>query len=205
MTKVGIVDCGISNLGSMRNAFDFLGIDSRVVHRPNELRDCSHIVLPGDGTFPAGMRRLQERGLDQAIRGAATAGKMILGVCLGMQLFSEGGDEFELTRGLALVPGRVVAMRPNDRRLPVPQIGWNRVSFRRTGPLTEGLGEDPVFYFMQSYVYADPAAPIVVGTCDYGGPVAVMIEQDNILGFQFHPEKSQRAGLRLLHNFAHAS
>jgi glutamine amidotransferase len=201
VTRAAIIDCGISNVGSVHNALEFLGVENRIVHHPGELANYSHIVLPGDGSFPAGMKRLCESGLDQAVRDAAQAGKMILGVCLGMQLLAETGDEFEPTAGLGLIRGRVVAMRPDDPALRIPQIGWNKVSFRASSALTRGLGGSADFYFMQSFVYADPEAPMVTGTCDYGGPVAAVIEQGNIFGFQFHPEKSQRAGLRLLRNF----
>jgi imidazole glycerol-phosphate synthase subunit HisH len=201
MTRVGVVDCGISNLGSMLNALEFLGVESCVVQRPPELRDCSHVVLPGDGTFPSGMRMLRQRGLDEAVQAAAAAGKMILGVCLGMQLLAEQGEEFEPTNGLGLTAGRVVRMQPNDPTLPVPQIGWSEVSFYRETRLTAGIGERPSFYFMQSYAFADPSAPAVAGVCHYGGPIVAVIEQGHVFGVQFHPEKSQRAGLRLLRNF----
>jgi glutamine amidotransferase len=201
MIRVGIVDSGISNVGSVRNALDFLGVENSPVFLPRELDGCSHIILPGDGTFPAGMKSLQQSGLDMALRKAAKAGKHILGICLGMQLLAAEGFEFEATTGLGLMPGSVVALAPDEKALPVPQIGWNALSFRKKSRLAEGLGQNPAFYFMQSFVFADPAADEVVATCDYGGPVVAMIERDNVFGFQFHPEKSQRVGLQLLRNF----
>jgi glutamine amidotransferase len=201
MTKVGIVDSGISNVGSVRNALDFLGVENCPVFRPQELDGCSHIILPGDGTFPAGMKGLQQSGLDHALRNSAKAGKYILGICLGMQLLAAEGFEYETTVGLGLMPGSVVALAPDDKALPVPQIGWNSISFRRQTRLANGVGQNAAFYFMQGFVFADAAANEVVATCDYGGPVVAMIERDNVIGFQFHPEKSQRAGLQLLRNF----
>jgi imidazole glycerol-phosphate synthase subunit HisH len=202
MTMVAVIDCGISNVGSVRNAFEFLGIESRLAQVPDDLKGCSHVVLPGDGSFPVGMRMLRERGLDHAIAEAVHRGTPLLGICLGMQLMAEEGEEFELTRGLELTCGRVVRMAPNDPKLPMPQVGWNDVKFYRESHLSRGLGERASFYFMQSYAFADPSASAVAGVCDYGGPVVAVIEQGNLFGVQFHPEKSQQAGLAILKNFA---
>jgi glutamine amidotransferase len=205
MTCIGIVDCAISNVGSVRNAFQFLGFATRLLRVPDDLEVCSHVVLPGDGSFPTGMARLHETGLDTAIAKAAHGGRPILGICLGMQLLAEEGEEFGLNRGLGLTCGRVVRMQPSEASYPVPQIGWNDVLFYRETRLAAGLGERASFYFMQSYAYADPSASAVAGVCDYGGPVVAMIEQANIFGVQFHPEKSQKAGLQILGNFAAVS
>ena len=202
MSRVGVLDYGISNVGSVQNAFDFIGVPSRLVHRPAELADCSHVVVPGDGSFPEGMACLQQTGLDEAVRRAAEDGKMILGICLGMQLFAEEGEEFGATRGLGLISGRVVAMRSNDPALTLPQVGWNDVSLRDHSRLGAGLGGRAAFYFMQSFVFDDPAAPHVTAHCDYGGPHVSAVEKGNVMGVQFHPEKSQRPGLRLLKNFS---
>ena len=201
MTTVAIVDCGISNVGSVRNALNFLGLRSRLAHRPVDFAGCSHIILPGDGSFPVGIRLLRETGLDEAIHAAAHNGTPVLGICLGMQLMAETGDEFGVTPGLGLICGHVVRMVPVGDRLPVPQVGWNDVTFCRDSRLSHGLDERTPFYFMQSYAFADPSASAVSGLCNYGGPVVAMIEQGNIFGVQFHPEKSQRAGLAVLANF----
>lgn len=202
MTCVAVIDCGISNVGSVRNAFEFLGVQTRTVAVPEDLAACSHMVLPGDGSFPTGMQRLRQAGLDQAISEAIHRGMPLLGICLGMQLLAEEGEEFEPTRGLGLTGGRVVRIEPSDPALPVPQIGWNDVTFYRSTRLVAGLGEGTSFYFMQSYAFADPSASAVVGVCDYGGPVVAVIEQGHVFGVQFHPEKSQRAGLTILKNFS---
>jgi imidazole glycerol-phosphate synthase subunit HisH len=202
MINIGVIDCGISNVGSVRNAFRFLGIKSEIVRTPEALKDCSHVVLPGDGSFPVGMARLREMGLHHAIAEAAHDGVPLLGICLGMQLMAEEGEEFGTTRGLGLTCGRVIRIRPSDPKLRVPQVGWNDVSFFRETRLAAGLGGNSCFYFMQSYAFSDPSASAVAGVCDYGGPVVAVIEQGNIYGVQFHPEKSQRAGLALLANFA---
>jgi glutamine amidotransferase len=202
MTRIGIIDCGISNVGSVQNAFEFLGIKTQLLHEPEDLKGCSHVVLPGDGSFPVGMLRLRERGLDQAVGEAVHRGIPLLGICLGMQLLAEEGEEFELTRGLGLTCGRIVRMSPADSKLPIPQVGWNDVAFYRETRLSAGIGDRAAFYFMQSYAYADPSASAVAGVCDYGGPVVAVIEQGHLFGVQFHPEKSQRVGLALLRNFA---
>jgi imidazole glycerol-phosphate synthase subunit HisH len=202
VTRVGVVDCGISNVGSVRNAFDYLGIRCDLVSRREQVLDCSHIVLPGDGSFPVGMRMLREQGLDEAITAAFRRGVALLGICLGMQLLADRGEEFGETDGLGLTCGHVVRMRPNNADLSVPQIGWNDVTFCRQARLSHGLGERAPFYFMQSYAFADPSASAVAGVCEYGGPVVAMIEQGHLFGVQFHPEKSQQAGLRVLSNFA---
>jgi len=202
VTQIGVLDYGISNVGSVQNAFDFLGVASRLVAAPRELEDCSHVVVPGDGSFPEGMACLKNTGLAEAILRAAERGKMVLGICLGMQLFAEEGEEFGLTGGLGLIPGRVVAMRSADPALPLPQVGWNDVALRDHARLGTGLGGRATFYFMQSFVFSDPGAPHVTAHCDYGGPRVSAVEKDNVMGVQFHPEKSQRAGLRLLKSFA---
>jgi glutamine amidotransferase len=202
MTDIAVVDFGVSNVGSVRNALQFLGVPSHAVTTPEGLKGSSHIVLPGDGSFPVGMQMLREKGLDQAVIEAAHRGVPLLGICLGMQLMAEQGEEFELTRGLELMCGHVVRMAPNDPDLLLPQIGWNDVKFYRETRLSAGLGETATFYFMQSYAYADPSASAVAGVCNYGGPVVAVIEQGNLFGVQFHPEKSQQAGLTVLKNFA---
>lgn len=202
MSRVGVLDYGISNVGSVQNAFDYLGVSSRLVHGARELADCSHVVVPGDGSFPEGMACLKQAGLDEAVLRAGEDGKMILGICLGMQLFAEEGEEFGATRGLGLIPGRVVAMQPADPTLTLPQVGWNDVLLRDHSRLGAGLGGCAAFYFMQSFVFDDPAAPHVTAHCDYGGPQVSAVEKNNVMGVQFHPEKSQRAGLKLLKNFA---
>jgi glutamine amidotransferase len=205
MINIGVVDCGISNVGSVRNAFGFLGIKSEIVRAPKGLKNCSHLVLPGDGSFPVGMARLRELGLHRAITEAAHDGIPVLGICLGMQLMAEEGEEFGVTRGLGLTCGRVIRIRPNDPKLRVPQVGWNDVSFFRETQLGAGLGGNACFYFMQSYAFSDPSASAVAGVCDYGGAVVSVIEQGNIYGVQFHPEKSQHAGLSIMKNFAGVS
>jgi len=202
MTRVGVIDCGFGNLASVRNAFEHLEVPVETVWAPAGLAACSHLVLPGVGCFQAGMGRLRARGLDEAIRREVAAGKPLLGLCLGMQLLAAEGSEFEPAPGLGLVPGRVVRLAPEDGSLRLPHIGWNDVAFRGPSPLLEGMGEGAAFYFVHSYGFEDADAPMVRGVADYGGAVVACIEQGHVFGAQFHPEKSQAAGLALLGNFA---
>lgn len=199
--RVGIVDYAVSNLTSVLQAFRHLGAEAEVTRDPGGLADFTHLVLPGVGSFAAGMANLHAAGLVDPIRDWAAAGKPLIGLCLGMQLLSEEGEEFGPTQGLGLMPGRVVKMKPIDKTLRLPHVGWNEVERRQESRLLKGLGEAPVFYFVHSYCYHDPGADYVTGTCEYGGPQVAAIERGSIFGAQFHPEKSQKAGLALLVNF----
>jgi len=202
MSVIGVIDSGISNIRSVTNALAAIGALHRQVVTPADVAACSHLILPGDGTFHAGMERLNQSGLADALTQAAEQGKFILGICLGMQLLAKDGTEFGVCPGLGLIPGHVTRLAPADPAYPVPQIGWNRVQFAAHARLAQGMGELGVYYFMHSYVYSDPKAAYVAATFDYAGDVVAMIEHENVFGVQFHPEKSQQAGLKLLANFA---
>ena len=140
--RVAIVDCSISNLTSVRTAFEFLGAKVTVVQEPGALREVTHVVLPGVGTFQSGMAHLAARGLDEALRAQVEAGKPLIGLCLGMQLLADTGDEFQPTVGLGLMPGAVRKLRLTDPTLRLPHVGWNDVTFRRRSAITDDL-EDP--------------------------------------------------------------
>lgn len=201
MALVGVVDSGISNIRSVTNALAALGVAFKHVVSPSDLETCSHLILPGDGAFHAGMDRLAQSGLSDGLLRAADQGKYILGICLGMQLLAKEGTEYGAHPGLGLIPGRVVRLSPADPGYPVPQVGWNRVNFSPAARITQGLGDSSVYYFMHSYAYDDPKAGYVAATFDYGGDVVAIIEHENVFGFQFHPEKSQKAGLKILSCF----
>ncbi len=201
MAVVGVLDSGISNIRSVTNALAAIGVMHRQVVTPADVTACSHLILPGDGTFHAGMECLRQSGLSEALQQAAKQGKYILGICLGMQLLAQDGAEFGKSPGLGLIPGHVTRLNPADPTYPIPQIGWNRVYFSRQARLTQGMGESGVYYFMHSYAYSEPKATYVSATFDYSGDVVAMIEHENIFGVQFHPEKSQQAGLKLLTRF----
>jgi glutamine amidotransferase len=198
--KIAIVDYGVGNLASITNALRIIGADSFLCSKAEDLEIADRVILPGVGSFPEGMENLCRSGLDRAVVRLAMRGRPILGICLGMQLLAAFGEEFELTAGLNLLPGRVTRLKPAETGLRLPHVGWNEVSFR-DGQLTAGLGSSAAFYFVHSFAFDDAAADYVTGLCDYGGPVVSTVEKGNIFGVQFHPEKSQKAGLAILENF----
>jgi glutamine amidotransferase len=183
----------------VEKAFAATGCTATVSGDEEVLRAAERLVLPGVGAFAACMRALSERGLDRLVRERVEEGTPLLGVCVGMQLLFEESDEFGATRGLGLLPGRV---RRFSGELVVPHVGWNRVTERQSHPLFAGLTPRSFFYFVHSY-YCEPAdESVVAGETEYGVKYASVIARANICGVQFHPEKSQDAGLRLLKNFA---
>jgi imidazole glycerol-phosphate synthase subunit HisH len=196
---IAIVDYGMGNRRSVEKALEHVGAEPVLTADHAALRAADGIVVPGVGAFPEAMRRLGAAGLDELIRERADAGVPVLGLCLGMQLLFESSTEHEGARGLGLLPGTVTALHDAPR---LPHIGWNLVTFQRSSPLTEGLGEAAAFYHVHSLVPQPAAEDDVVGLGDYGGPFVSIVERDNVMGVQFHPEKSSRDGLALLRNFA---
>ena len=196
--KVAVVDSGVGNVPNAARGLQRAGADVTVTAEPAEVLRASRVVLPGVGAFPAGMARLVERGLDDAVRRVAGRGVPLLGICLGHQLLFDGSEEFGDTPGLGLVPGRVVALPAGGR---VPHMGWNRLDIRRADPLLAGLGDGAWMYFVHSFV-AVPEDGDLVATVDFGGEaVCAAARRGNICGVQFHPEKSGPSGARLLANF----
>jgi glutamine amidotransferase len=195
---IAIVDYGMGNRRSVEKALEHVGADPRLTADHDAIRAADGIVVPGVGAFPEAMRRFRAAGLDELIVERAAAGVPILGVCLGMQLLFDASDEHEGATGLGLLPGRVTALRAPR----VPHIGWNLVTFERASALTEGLGEAAAFYHVHSLAVEPANADEVVGRGDYGGRFVSIVERDNVMGCQFHPEKSSRDGLALLRNFA---
>lgn len=202
--QVTILDYGAGNLRSVVRAFAHEGADARLTSDPAEARDAGLLVLPGQGHFGQCMTRLEESGLGDAVRAHVEAGRPFLGICVGMQLLYEGSEEAPEVRGLGLLPGRVRRIRTE---LPLPHVGWNSVEFVRTAesdPLLEGVaGPEPrYFYHVHSYAVLESDAPDVLGRCTYDDAFASIIGRANVWGIQFHPEKSQEDGLRILRNFA---
>lgn len=203
--RVGVIDCGSGNLASVQNAFRYVGADVELIRQPGQLGDASHIVLPGVGSFPDLMQRLTTTGFADALPNEIAAkGKPFLGICVGMQVLATTGHEFESCAGLGLIPGQVRPIDTTRSQQRLPHVGWNDVAPSRSSPLYEGMSQ-PAFYFVHGFhlVPDDPSS--VTGTCDYGEGVTASIEHGNILGVQFHPEKSQHDGLRLMRNFLHVS
>jgi len=199
MNALAIIDYGVGNLRSVEKAFAAMGCEAVVSGDEKTLRSAERLVLPGVGAFAACMKALKERGLDQVVRERVAAGTPLLGVCVGMQLLFEESDEFGSTSGLGLLRGRV---RRFSQDLVVPQVGWNRIEQVRTHPVFAEIADRSHFYFVHSY-YCEPLDnQVVMGQTEYGINYASVVAQENICGVQFHPEKSQESGLRLLRNFA---
>ena len=197
--QVGIIDYGVGNLRSVEKAFAATGCDAAVSSDENVLRQAERLVLPGVGAFGACMKALSERGFDRLVRERVAEGTPLLGVCVGLQMLFEESEEFGTTQGLGLLRGRV---RRFSDDLVVPQVGWNQIRQRVTHPLFDGIKDAGFFYFVHSY-YCEPVErEVIVGETNYGAAYASVVARANLCGVQFHPEKSQTAGLRLLSNFA---
>jgi glutamine amidotransferase len=206
---VAIVDYGSGNLRSAAKAFERAAVEDEIsaevaiTSAPEAVASADRIVLPGVGAFADCRRGLAAvAGLEEALHEAVIArARPFLGICVGLQLTAERGREFETTDGLGWIGGEVIAIEPDDRSLKVPHIGWNELEPRAAHPLLKGLSAGAHAYFVHSYQMRLADSEHLVATTDYGGPLAAIIARDNIAGTQFHPEKSQQAGLRLIGNF----
>ena len=194
---IAIVDYGIGNLGSASKAFRHVGAEAVLSGDPAVLRQADTLVLPGDGAFGAAMDELRRRNLLPVLQEAVGRGRTLLGICVGMQLLFEHSEEHGSHRGLGLLPGRVRRFKGD---LPVPHMGWNRLRRRRPHPMLDGLEDGSHVYFVHSY-YCEAPPAVVVASSDYGHDFAAIVGKDNVLGVQFHPEKSQAVGLRMIENF----
>jgi imidazole glycerol-phosphate synthase subunit HisH len=194
---IAVVDYGMGNRRSVEKALEHVGARPRIAADHDTIRAADGVILPGVGAFPQAMRNIRAAGLDAVIRERAGAGVPVLGLCLGMQLLFETSEEHEGAAGLGLLPGSVTALRAPK----IPHIGWNLVGFERPSALTEGLGDAAAFYHVHSLA-CRPAEPgDVVGRGEYGERFVSVVERGNVMGVQFHPEKSSRDGLALLRNF----
>jgi len=200
MRPVAIVDYGMGNLRSVQKAFERLGHAAEVTREPERITSAAGVVLPGVGAFGACMANLTALGLVEPVRQAIDTGRPFLGICLGMQLLFEESEEFGPVAGLGVLRGRVVRF-PSDPERKVPHMGWNQVRVvRRTSALAD-VDDGAFVYFVHSY-YPVPADPAVIATTtEYGPEFASSVTRDNVFACQFHPEKSQRVGLRLLDGF----
>lgn len=200
MARTNIVDYGLCNLDSIRRAVEECGGDPVVSSDRAALQDAERIILPGVGAFPDAMRNIRERGLDEAMRARVEAGVPFLGICLGMQLLAARGCEGEPTAGLGLIDAEVIRLEP-VRCERIPHVGWNEVGHLRASPILVGLEPRLDFYFVHSYHMVCAAAADVAGSTPYCGGFSSVVQHENVFGVQFHPEKSQKAGFRLLRNF----
>ncbi len=197
---IAVVDYGIGNLGSVMKAFRHLGAPAILSGDIAELRRADVLVLPGDGAFASTMEEIEGRGLVSVLREAVEQGRTLLGICIGMQLLFEESEEHGRHRGLGLLPGRV---RRLEGEMPIPHMGWNQLHPTRPHPMLEGVADGAHVYFVHSY-WCDAPAEVVLAETDYGARFPAIVGRGNVLGVQFHPEKSQAVGLRLMENFVRA-
>jgi glutamine amidotransferase len=203
---IAIVDYGRGNLWSVQNGFAQVGVDVQVSAEPEVIAQAEAVVFPGVGAFRDCMHNLAARGLAQALRDVIGAGRPVLAICVGMQALLTDSEEFGLTPGLAILEGHVRrfpdTLPGHTTRLKVPHMGWNQLHLQRACPLLDGIPNGAFTYFVHSY-YVVPSDPeVVVAYTDYGLDFASVLWRDNLFATQFHPEKSQTYGLRILQNFA---
>ena len=199
MPRIAIIDYGVGNLRSVEKAFAATKTRAVVSEDESVLRQADALVLPGVGAYGACMKALAARGFDELVRERVAKGTGLLGVCVGMQMLFEESEEFGKTLGLGLLRGRV---RRFSSELVVPQVGWNQVRQCEMHPLLAGISDRAFFYFVHSYFCEADDPSIVIGETEYIATYASVVAQGKVCGVQFHPEKSQEAGLRLLANFA---
>ena len=205
---IAIIDYGMGNLRSVQKAFETVGHQAAVTRDPRAIADASHVVLPGVGAFADCMANLEQYGLIEPIRKTIASGTPFLGICLGLQLLFTESEEFGIHQGLGVLAGRVKKFpfgnghAPQAHgRLKVPHMGWNGMAIERAAPPLKGIASGEHVYFVHSY-YVEPQDRSVVATMtDYGLPFVSSVWRDNIFACQFHPEKSQAAGLRIVKNF----
>ncbi|MEN7973257.1 MAG: imidazole glycerol phosphate synthase subunit HisH [Verrucomicrobiota bacterium] len=198
---IGIIDYGMGNLGSVSNAFRFLGLDAKIVTRKQEMDSCRAVLLPGVGAFGDCMNHLVEHDFADALRNWVRAGNPLMGICLGLQALFDSSEESPGVSGLGIFPGTVKHF-DLPKELKVPQIGWNRMAeVQPDCPMFNGIDDESFFYLVHSYYVCPEDEAIVAGKTEYGIEYCSGVWKDNVFATQFHPEKSQSAGLRMLGNF----
>jgi imidazole glycerol-phosphate synthase subunit HisH len=210
---ISIIDYGMGNLHSVQKAFEKTGCEARIIRTPREVLDARALVLPGVGAFRDGLRNLEEQNLITPVVNSIRAGKPFLGLCLGLQFLFSESEELEVTPGLDIIRGRVVRFPANmleqqgapgrgPARLKIPHMGWNTISIKRRPPRLEGIPDESYFYFVHSYYVVPEEQDVAATTTNHGVVFTSSIWKDNIVAFQFHPEKSQGLGLQIIRRFA---
>lgn len=200
MARVAVIDSGSGNLRSVERALIEVGAKPLVTSDPAEIAKAGRIVVPGQGAFGDCVDSLRAHGLDHAIREHVSLGRPYFGICLGLQILFESSQESPKVAGLGLMPGKVERFPATVGK--VPHMGWNSVKATKNNlPLLDGIDDETFFYFTHSYFAVPQSTHLTALECDYGGPFVAAVQRDNIFACQFHPEKSQAAGLKLLSNF----
>jgi glutamine amidotransferase len=196
---IGVLNIGMGNLRSVENAVYQLGFDPVVVEHQDGFDDLTHLILPGVGNFSAAMPEIGARELKRPILDFVASGRPLLGTCLGMQLLMGISDEGGVHNGLGLIAGKVARLQGEGLR--VPHVGWNILNMTRPHPIFQGIKKGRDFYFVHSYAAVCEQEEDLLASTEYGGPVTAVVGRANVVGVQFHPEKSQVNGLRLIENF----
>ena len=200
--KIAIVDYGVGNLFSLCSSLDYIGVKAEVTNDADKIRNAPRIILPGVGAFADAAEKLRATGLDLVIKEEAAKGKPIMGICLGMQMLFDRSFEYGEHEGLGLIKGDVIAMEgviPSE--LKIPHIGWNALRFKGEHPLFKYINNGDCVYFVHSYFAAD-CDESVIADAEYGAPITAAVARGNVMGCQFHPEKSGDVGLNILKAFA---
>ena len=198
---VGIIDYGVGNLFSLVSSFKYLGISAEKVSDANSIAKCDRLILPGVGAFGDAANALKTNGLDMVVKRVANEGTPLLGICLGMQLLFEKGLEFGEHEGLGLIPGHVVSIKPLAKGNKIPQIGWNSLEFTANkGDIYKYTPNGEFVYFVHSF-HADCPAEYITAQTEYGSLLTASVQRGNVMGAQYHPEKSGESGLLILKSF----
>lgn len=200
---IGILNLEIGNLRSVYNAVYRAGVDPKIIENPEDLKECERLIMPGVGSFQRAMLNLERLSFGTPLDDFVRSGKPVLGLCVGMQIMAEIGAEGGEDRpGLGWFRGRVERFSESDG-FPVPHVGWNGIRFLRSHPVLQGVRSQVDFYFVHSFRYTNTVAEEVLGETEYGEAFPSILARDNLIGFQFHPEKSQNNGLKLIENFCY--
>lgn len=197
---VSIIDYGAGNLMSVKKALDFIGAESEITMDREKIKNASHVILPGVGSFGDAMASMTERGLVETVRDAALSGKPFLGICLGLQLLFAESEESPDVQGLGVLDGRI-SLIPKHAGLKVPHMGWNSVTIQNHADIFKDIPDHSYFYFVHSYYLNSANENEVAGVAQYGTEIQCAVEKGNLCATQFHPEKSGEIGLKLLKNF----
>jgi imidazole glycerol-phosphate synthase subunit HisH len=201
LEMIVVVDYGMGNLRSVQKGFEKVGKAAVISRDEGVIKQAGHLVLPGVGAFPECMANLSRLGLIDPVVDFIHSGRPFLGICLGLQLLFDESEEFGVHAGLKVIPGTVKAF-DKSMGLKIPHMGWNQVAFRKEVPIFKGIADASYFYFVHSYYVAPENAADIAGESEYGITFTAAVARDNIFAVQFHPEKSQENGLKILANFA---